>query len=76
MNLLLALGKLTIYKTRKRKITGEGLFDCGAMFRALVRSRVNLERAHAESAGDMTTFVDQWALGGVLCSTSPFILNI
>ncbi|MGH0165718.1 UNVERIFIED_CONTAM: hypothetical protein FKN15_049526 [Acipenser sinensis] len=59
-----ALGKL--YRTRKRKITGEGLFDCGAMFMALVRSRDKLEHAHMESAGDMTAFVDQWALGGVL----------
>lgn len=76
VNLLLALGKLTIYKTRKRKITGEGLFDCGAMFRALLRSRVALEHADVESTGDMTAFVGQWALGGVLCTTPPFVLNI
>ncbi|MGH0115687.1 UNVERIFIED_CONTAM: hypothetical protein FKN15_038010 [Acipenser sinensis] len=76
VNLLLALARLAIYKTRKRKMIGEGLFDCGAMFRALVRSRINLEHAHSESAGDMATFVDQWALGGVLCTTSPLVLKI
>ncbi|KAG6936278.1 hypothetical protein G0U57_012918, partial [Chelydra serpentina] len=71
VNLLLALAKLAIYKTRVRRLADRGSCDCGAYFRSSVRSRIRAEFLWAASTGSLDTFEEQWALSGVLCSVSP-----
>ncbi|KAG6936949.1 hypothetical protein G0U57_011233 [Chelydra serpentina] len=70
VNLLLALAKLAIYKTRERRLADGGSGARGACFRSLVRSRIQAEFLWAASAGSLDAFEEQWALSGVLCSVS------
>ncbi|KAG6929121.1 hypothetical protein G0U57_006256, partial [Chelydra serpentina] len=71
VNLLLALAKLAIYKTRERRLADGGSGACGACFRSLVRSRIRAEFLWAASAGSLDAFEEQWVLSRVLCSVSP-----
>ncbi|KAG6932141.1 hypothetical protein G0U57_000271 [Chelydra serpentina] len=71
VNLLLALAKMAIYKTRVRRLADGVSCDCRADFRSSVRSRIRAEFLWAASTGSLDTFEEQWALSGVLCSVSP-----
>ncbi|KAG6939779.1 hypothetical protein G0U57_021761 [Chelydra serpentina] len=79
VNLLLALAKVSIYKTRRRMLDEGELCDCGAYFRSSLVSRIRAEFHWAASAGSLDSFGEQWALSGVLCSVSPsglLVLNL
>ncbi|CAM5161493.1 unnamed protein product [Natator depressus] len=71
VNLLLALAKVAIYKTRVRRLADGVSCDCGAYFRSSVRSRLRAEFLWAASTDSLEAFEEQWALSGVLCSVSP-----
>ncbi|CAM5112708.1 unnamed protein product, partial [Natator depressus] len=43
VNLLLALAKTAIYKTRERRLADGVSCDCGAVFQSSVRSRIRVE---------------------------------
>ncbi|CAM4572741.1 unnamed protein product [Caretta caretta] len=71
VNLLLALAKVAIYKTRVRRLADGVSCDCGAYFRSSVHSRLRAEFLWAASTDSLDAFEEQWALSGVLCSLSP-----
>ncbi|CAM4631281.1 unnamed protein product [Lepidochelys olivacea] len=71
VNLLLALAKVAIYKTRVRRLADGVSCDCGAYFRSSVRSRLRAEFLWAASTDSLDAFEEWWALSGVLCSVSP-----
>ncbi|CAM5107910.1 unnamed protein product [Eretmochelys imbricata] len=80
VSLLLALAKVSIYNTRRRRMLDEGvLCDCGAYFHSSLVSRIRAEFHWAASAGSLDSFEEQWVLSGVLCSVSSsgiLILNL
>ncbi|CAM4408121.1 unnamed protein product [Lepidochelys kempii] len=71
VNLLLALAKVAIYKTRVRRLADGVSCDCGAYFRSSVHSCPRAEFLWAVSTDSLDAFEEQWALSGVLCSVSP-----
>ncbi|CAM4605007.1 unnamed protein product [Caretta caretta] len=71
VNLLLALAKTAIYKTRERRLAHEASCDCEAVFRLSVHSRIRAEFLWAASTDSLDTFEERWALSGVLCSVTP-----
>ncbi|CAM5127748.1 unnamed protein product [Eretmochelys imbricata] len=76
VNLLLALAKMAIYKTRERRLAKGISCDCGAYFRSSVCSCIQAEFLWAASADSLDAFEEQWALSGVLCSCPyqvPFV---
>ncbi|CAM5141596.1 unnamed protein product [Natator depressus] len=70
VNLLLALAKMAIYKTRERRLADGVSCSCGAYFCSSVRSHIRAEFLWEASAGSLDAFKEQWALSGVLCSVS------
>ncbi|CAM4709434.1 unnamed protein product [Caretta caretta] len=70
VNLLLALAKMAIYKTRERRLADGVSCDCGAIFRSLVRSRIWAEFLWAASTDSLDAFEERWALSEVLCLVS------
>ncbi|CAM4655603.1 unnamed protein product [Lepidochelys kempii] len=71
VNLLLALAKTAIYKTREGRLGHEASCDCGASFRSSVHSRIRAEFLLAASTDSLDAFEERWALSGVLCSVTP-----
>ncbi|CAM5144800.1 unnamed protein product [Eretmochelys imbricata] len=71
VNLLLALAKTAIYKTRQRRLANEASCDCRAIFRSSVHSRIRAEFLWTASTDSLDTFEEQWALSEVLCSVTP-----
>ncbi|CAM4453421.1 unnamed protein product [Lepidochelys kempii] len=71
VNLLLALAKTAIYKTREGRLAHEVSCDCRAFFRSSVHSRIRAEFLWAASTDSLYTFKERWALSGVLCSVTP-----
>ncbi|CAM4468655.1 unnamed protein product [Lepidochelys kempii] len=71
VNLLLALAKTAIYKTRERRLAHETSCDCGAFFRSSVHSRIRAEFLWAASTDSLDAFEEWWALSEVLCSVTP-----
>ncbi|CAM5091638.1 unnamed protein product [Eretmochelys imbricata] len=71
VNLLLALAKTAIYKTRERRLAHETSCDCRAFFRSSVHSRNRAEFLWAASTNSLDAFEERWALSGVLCSVTP-----
>ncbi|CAM5093530.1 unnamed protein product [Natator depressus] len=71
VNLLLALAKTAIYKTRERRLADGVSCDCGAVFRSSVCSRIRAEFLWAASTDSLDAFEERWALSEVLCSVSP-----
>ncbi|CAM4654944.1 unnamed protein product, partial [Caretta caretta] len=71
VNLLLALAKTAIYKTRERRFADGVSGDCGAVYRSLVRSRIRAEFLWAASTDSLDAFEERWALSEALCSVSP-----
>ncbi|CAM4550958.1 unnamed protein product [Lepidochelys olivacea] len=71
VNLLLAMAKVAIYKTRVGRLADGVSCDCGAYFRSSVRSRIRAEFLWATSTDSLDAFEEQWALSDVLCSVSP-----
>ncbi|CAM5128338.1 unnamed protein product [Natator depressus] len=72
VNLLLALAKTAIYKTREKRLADEASCDCRAVFRSSIHSRIQAEFLWAVSTDSLDTFEEQWALSEVLCSVTPF----
>ncbi|CAM4569848.1 unnamed protein product [Lepidochelys olivacea] len=70
LNLLLALAKVAIYKTRVRRLADGVSCDCGAYFRSSVHSHLRAEFLWAASTDSLDAFEEQWALSGVLCLVS------
>ncbi|CAM5161964.1 unnamed protein product [Natator depressus] len=66
INLLLAMAKVAIYNTRKRRLAGgwKGC-NCGTCFHSFIRPRIR-----AASTGFLDAFEEQWALSGVSPSRS------
>ncbi|CAM4594440.1 unnamed protein product [Lepidochelys kempii] len=71
VNLLLALAKTAIYKTRERRLAHETSCDCGAVFRSSVHLRIWAEFLWAASTDSLDAFEERWVLSGVLCSVTP-----
>ncbi|CAM5125363.1 unnamed protein product [Natator depressus] len=71
VNLLLALAKMAIYKTRVRRLADGVSCDCGAYFRSSIHSHIRAEFLWAASTDCLDAFEEQWTLSGVLCSVSP-----
>ncbi|CAM5132000.1 unnamed protein product [Natator depressus] len=71
VNLLLALGKTAIYKTRERRLADGVSCDCEAVFRSSVRSHIWAELLWAASTDSLDAFEEWWALSEALCSVSP-----
>ncbi|CAM5110928.1 unnamed protein product [Natator depressus] len=71
VNLLLALAKMAIYKTRERRLADGVSCDCGAIFRFSVHSCIRVEFLWAASTNSLDAFEEQWVLSEVLCSVSP-----
>ncbi|CAM4590993.1 unnamed protein product [Lepidochelys kempii] len=71
VNLLLALAKMAIYKTRERRLADGVSCDCGAVFRSSVCSRIRAEFLWAASTDSLDAFEERWALSEALCSVSP-----
>ncbi|CAM5141798.1 unnamed protein product [Natator depressus] len=71
VNLLLALAKTAIYKTKERRLADGVSCDCGAFFQSSVRSRIRVEFLWAASTDSLDAFEERWALSEVLCSVSP-----
>ncbi|CAM4546856.1 unnamed protein product [Lepidochelys olivacea] len=71
VNLLLALAKTAIYKTRERRLAHETSCDCRAFFQSSVHSRIRAEFLWAASTDSLDAFEEQWALSRVLCSVTP-----
>ncbi|CAM5084841.1 unnamed protein product [Eretmochelys imbricata] len=71
VNLLLALAKMAVYKTRERRLANGVSCDCRGYFRSSVHSCIWAEFLWAAFTGFLDTFEEQWALSGVLCSVSP-----
>ncbi|CAM4585660.1 unnamed protein product [Caretta caretta] len=71
VNLLLALAKTAIYKTRDGRLAHEASCDCRAFFRSSVHSRILAEFLWAASTDSLDAFEERWALSGVLCSVTP-----
>ncbi|CAM5164671.1 unnamed protein product [Natator depressus] len=71
VNLLLALAKTAIYKTRERRLANEASCDGRAVFRSSVHSRIWAEFLWAASTNSLDTFEERWALSEVLCSVTP-----
>ncbi|CAM4702977.1 unnamed protein product [Lepidochelys kempii] len=79
VNLILALAKMAIYKTRERRLADRVSCDCGAIFRSSVRSRIRAEFLWAPS----TDSLDALRSGGHYPSLSarcpcpaPFVLTL
>nr|P14381.1 RecName: Full=Transposon TX1 uncharacterized 149 kDa protein; AltName: Full=ORF 2 [Xenopus laevis]AAA49976.1 ORF2 [Xenopus laevis] len=75
-NLLLALAKLVIHKSRKQCLEGGNPLPAEVLFRVLVRSRIRAEYTQAVFTGRLKEFADQWAIDGVLCSVSPDLVSV
>ncbi|CAM4652616.1 unnamed protein product [Lepidochelys kempii] len=71
VNLLLALAKTAIYKTRERRLADGVSCDCGAVFRSSVHSRIRAEFLWAASTDSLDAFEEWWVLSEALCSVSP-----
>ncbi|CAM4712245.1 unnamed protein product [Caretta caretta] len=71
VNLLLALAKTAIYKTRERRLADAVSCDCRAIFRSSVRSCIWAVFLWAASTDSLDAFEERWALSEVLCSVSP-----
>ncbi|CAM5120310.1 unnamed protein product, partial [Natator depressus] len=71
VNLLLALSKMAIYKTKVRRLADGVSCDCGAYFRSSVHSRIRAEFLWVASTDSLDAFEEQWALSGILCSVTP-----
>ncbi|CAM5093565.1 unnamed protein product [Eretmochelys imbricata] len=71
VNLLLALAKIAIYKTREGRLANEASCDCVAVFRSSVHSRIRAEFLWAASTNSLDAFEERWALSEVLCSVTP-----
>ncbi|CAM4577098.1 unnamed protein product [Lepidochelys kempii] len=59
VNLLLALAKTAIYKTRERRLANRVSCDCGAVFRSSVRSRIWAEFLWAASTDSLDAFEER-----------------
>ncbi|CAM5123608.1 unnamed protein product [Eretmochelys imbricata] len=70
VNLLLALAKMAIYKTRERRLADGVSCDCGAVFRSSVRSRIRAEFLWVESTNSLEAFEERWVLSEALCLVS------
>ncbi|CAM4595770.1 unnamed protein product [Lepidochelys kempii] len=70
VNLLLALAKTAIYKTRERRLADDVSCDCGAVFQSSVHSHIQVEFLWAASTDSLNAFEEQWALSEVLCSVT------
>ncbi|CAM4681548.1 unnamed protein product [Lepidochelys kempii] len=71
VNLLLALAKTAIYKTREGRLAREASCDCRAFFQSPVHSRIRAEFLWAASTNSLDAFEERWVLSGVLCSVTP-----
>ncbi|CAM5082274.1 unnamed protein product [Eretmochelys imbricata] len=71
VNLLLALAKTPIYKTREGRLANEASCDCRAVFRSSVHSRIRAEFLWAASTDSLDAFEERWVLSEVLCSVTP-----
>ncbi|CAM4611710.1 unnamed protein product [Lepidochelys kempii] len=71
VNLLLALAKMAIYKTRERRLANAVSCDCGAIFGSSVRSCIWAEFLWVASTDSLDAFEEKWALSEVLCSVPP-----
>ncbi|CAM5085277.1 unnamed protein product [Natator depressus] len=71
VNLLLALAKTAICKTRERRLADGVSCDCGTIFRSSVGSRIRAEFLWAASTDSLDAFEEQWALSEALCLVSP-----
>ncbi|CAM4717679.1 unnamed protein product [Lepidochelys kempii] len=71
VNLLLALAKTAIYKTREGRLANEASCDCRSIFRSSVHSRIQAEFLWAASTDSLNAFEERWALSEVLCSVTP-----
>ncbi|CAM5084672.1 unnamed protein product [Eretmochelys imbricata] len=71
VNLLLALAKTAIYKTRERRLAYGVSCDRGAVFRSLLCSCIWAEFLWAASTDSLDAFEERWAPSEALCSVSP-----
>ncbi|CAM5136625.1 unnamed protein product [Eretmochelys imbricata] len=71
VNLLLALAKTAIYKTRERRLANEASCNCRAVSRSSVHSCIRAEFLWAASTDSLDAFAEWWALSQVLCLVIP-----
>ncbi|CAM5145535.1 unnamed protein product [Natator depressus] len=67
VNLILALAKTAISKTRERRLADGVSCDCAAVFRSSVRSRIRVEFLWVASTDSLDAFEERWALSEALC---------
>ncbi|CAM4588974.1 unnamed protein product [Caretta caretta] len=60
VNLLLALAKMAIYKTRARRLADGVSCDCGAIFRSSVHSHIRAAFLWAASTDSLDAFEEWW----------------
>ncbi len=60
--------KLSIWKSRKNKLSGQGSLDVLNIFKGLVAARLRIEHAYYKMIKCMETFMYIWGLNEVLCT--------
>ncbi len=68
LNFLSGTAKLSIWKSRKNKLSGQGSLDVLNIFKGLVAARLRIEHAYYKKIKCMETFMYIWGLNEVLCT--------
>lgn len=78
LNYVIGTAKLSIWKTRKNKISGAGGIDPVIMLKGLISNRLKIEFTFYELVRDLITFEEKWCLGSILCSVyeEQLVLNL
>ncbi|MBN3285380.1 YTX2 protein, partial [Polyodon spathula] len=67
INFIFGQGKLAIWKTRKNKLQGSGIYNAELMLKLLLKTRIQIDFVYFSLVHDLQSFQQRWCVNEGLC---------